>query len=279
MFFRLRWLYFSATCWISLNCFFGHRCKHTLADRLFHRVFHVIAWDQSDAELPFAGSSIRFVCARDVRAFWAHRETDEDGIRRRLRRIECCIFIAVPGRNRRSRARDRVRHALHRYGDAAFREPIEQPLRFPENDGNQRTRVTQWLPPARQPLLSSKVRMSPTKMNKRKESIFLMRHTAKKMNNYKEFISTARNVIKNMNKCKESILYRRMLLRNALVIKRMIFVFKKCCSTNVLNENKFFYGKGLHAFVGSANMLFIVMLLKVRQTKLIRDDVHHLVLV
>jgi len=45
-------------------------------------------------------------------------------------------------------ARDHIRHAVHRYGDAAFREPIEQPLRFPENDDNQRTRVTQWLPPS-----------------------------------------------------------------------------------------------------------------------------------
>jgi uncharacterized membrane protein YczE len=47
-----------------------------------------------------------------------------------LRRIERGIFIAVPGRNRRSRARDRVRHALHRYGDATFREPIERRFVF-----------------------------------------------------------------------------------------------------------------------------------------------------
>jgi len=47
--------------------------------------------------------------------------------------------------------------------------------------------------------------MSAKKMNKSKESIFSMRHTAKKMNNYKEFISTGRNMFKNMNKRKKSI--------------------------------------------------------------------------
>ena len=47
--------------------------------------------------------------------------------------------------------------------------------------------------------------MSIEKMNKTKESIFSMGHTAKKMNNYKEFIFPARNMFKNMNKRKESI--------------------------------------------------------------------------
>ncbi len=43
----------------------------------------------------------------------------------------------------------------------------------------------------------------------------------------------------------------------------------------MLNENEFFYGKGLHVFVGSANMLFIGLLLVVQaKPKLIRDDVH-----
>ena len=37
----------------------------------------------------------------------------------------------------------------------------------------------------------------------------------------------------------------------------------------------FFYGKGLHLFLASANMLFIGLLLVVQaKPKLIRDDVH-----
>jgi hypothetical protein len=51
-------------------------------------------------------------------------------------------------------------------------------------------------------LFSSGVRMSAKKMNKNKESIFLMWNSVKKMNNYKESISTVRNVVKNMNKHK-----------------------------------------------------------------------------
>ena len=63
-----------------------------------------------------------------------------------LRRVERGIFIAVP--EGIAESGDRVRHALHRHGDATFREPIERPLRFPENDDNQRARVTQWPPPS-----------------------------------------------------------------------------------------------------------------------------------
>jgi uncharacterized membrane protein YczE len=55
---------------IALALLFGYlldffellRRKHAAADRLlFHRIFHVVAWDQPDAELPFAGSSVRLV--------------------------------------------------------------------------------------------------------------------------------------------------------------------------------------------------------------------------
>ena len=43
----------------------------------------------------------------------------------------------------------------------------------------------------------------------------------------------------------------------------------------MLNENSFFRGKGLYLLLGSANILFIGLLLVVQaKPKLIRDDVH-----
>jgi len=90
--------------------------------------------------------------------------------------------------------------------------------------------------------LSSKVRMSKGNMNKAKQSIFTPQndapqHTTNKANDIR-------------------------------------FQKSSLASTDK-NENNFFPGKGLHLFIGSANMLFIGLLLVVQaKPKLIRDDVH-----